>query len=130
MSFKEYNQDQPFLLPLSLHDFLPEGHLARVINVVINELDLRELYDRYSDVGCSAYHPLALLKTLFYAYATGERSSRVIAHRIKSDIAYMYLAALQQPDFRTVNRFRKDNVEVLKGLFVQVVRLCVGMGMT
>lgn len=130
MSFKEYNQYQPFLLPLSMHDFLPEGHLARVINTVINELDLEELYDKYSDLGCSAYHPQALLKTLFYAYATGERSSRVIAHRLKSDIAYMYLAALQQPDFRTVNRFRKDNAEVLKGLFVQVVRLCVGMGMT
>lgn len=130
MSFKEYNQDQPFLLPLSLHDFLPEGHLARVINTVINELDLRELYGMYSDLGCAAYHPQALLKTLFYAYATGERSSRVIAHRLKSDIAYMYLAALQQPDFRTVNRFRKDNSEVLKDLFVQVVRLCVGMGMT
>lgn len=130
MSFKEYNQEQPFLLPLSLHDFLPEGHLARVINTVINELDLRELYDRYSDSGCSAYHPQALLKTLFYAYATGERSSRVIAHRLKSDIAYMYLAASQQPDFRTVNRFRKDNAEILKGLFIQVVRLCVGMGIT
>lgn len=130
MSFKEYNQDQPFLLPLSMHDFLPESHLVRVINTVINELDLRELYDRYSDLGCTAYHPQALLKTLFYAYATGERSSRVIAHRLKSDIAYMYLAALQQPDFRTVNRFRKDNAEILKGLFIQVVRLCVGMGMT
>jgi len=130
MSFKEYNQDQPFLLPLSMHDFLPEGHLARLINTVINELDLRELYNKYSDLGCSAYHPQSLLKTLFYAYATGERSSRVIAHRLNSDIAYMYLAALQKPDFRTVNRFRKDNAAVLKGLFVQVVRLCVGMGMT
>ena len=129
MSFKEYNQDQPFLLPLSLHDFLPEGHLARVINAVVNELDLGELYDRYSDVGCSAYHPQGMLKVLFYAYATGERSSRVISHRVRSDVAYMYLAALQQPDFRTINRFRKDNLEILRGLFGQIVRLCIEMGM-
>lgn len=58
----------------------------------------------------------------------GERSSRVIAHRLRSDIAYMYLSAMQQPDFRTVNRFRKDNIDI-KGLFIQIVRLCVEMGM-
>lgn len=129
MSFKEYNQEQPFLLPLSLHDFLPEGHLSCVVNEVVNELTLQELYDRYSELGCSAYHPQMMLKVLFYGYALGERSSRVIAHRLKSDVAYMYLSALQQPDFRTINRFRKDNIEILKGLFVQIVRFCKEMGM-
>src|SRR3990170_6796948 len=129
MSFKEYNQDQPFLLPLSLHDFLTEGHLAHVVNEVINELSLEELYAKYSDLGCAAYHPQMMLKVLFYGYATGERSSRVIAHRVKSDVACMYLSALQQPDFRTINRFRKDNTEILRDLFVQIVRVCVEMGM-
>jgi len=77
--FKDYDQEQQFLLPPSLHDFLPEGHLARVINEVVKELDLRELYARYSDLGSPAYHPQMMLKVLFYAYAMGERSSRVIA---------------------------------------------------
>lgn len=129
MSFKQYNQDQQFLLPSSLHDFLPEGHLACVINDVVEELDLEELYERYSDLGCTAYHPQMMLKVFFYGYATGERSSRVIAHRLRSDVAYMYLSAQQYPDFRTINRFRKDNIDILKGLFVQVVRLCVELGM-
>ena len=96
MPFKEYNQDQLFLFPPSLHDFLPKDHLARVINEVVDELDLRELYDRYSDLGCTAYHPQLMLKVLFYGYAMGERSSRVISHRLSSDVAYMYLSALQQ----------------------------------
>ncbi len=129
MSFKEYNQDQLFLFPPSLHDFLPKDHLARVINEVVVGLDLRGLYDRYCDLGCTAYHPQLMLKVLFYGYAMGERSSRVIAHRLRSDVAYMYLSALQQPDFRTVNRFRKDNIDLLKGFFVQIVRLCREMGM-
>lgn len=129
MLFKEYNQDQQFLLPSSLHDFLPEGHLARVINDVVEELNLEELYERYSDLGCTAYHPQMMLKVLFYGYATGERSSRVIAHRLRSDVAYMYLSAWQYPDFRTINRFRKDNIDILKGLFVQIVRLCMELGM-
>ena len=129
MSFKEYTQDQPFLLPLSLHDFVEEEHLARVVNDVVNLLDLNALYVRYSELGCSAYHPQMMLKVLFYGYATGERSSRVLAHRLKSDVAYMYLSGCQRPDFRTLNRFRKENLGALKDLFVQVVRLCKAMGM-
>lgn len=129
MSFKEYNQDQLFLLPPSLHNFLPDGHLARVINEVVREFELRALYDHYSDLGSSAYHPQIMVKVLFYGYAMGEWSSRVIAHGLKSDVAYMYLSALQQPDFKTINRFRKDNIDVLRGLFVQMVRICVGLGM-
>jgi transposase len=82
--FKEYSQDQMFLFPPSLDDFLPKDHMARVINEVVDELDLRELYDRYSDLGCTAYHPQLMLKVLFYGYAMGERSSRVIAHRLRS----------------------------------------------
>jgi transposase len=58
------------------------------------------------------------VKVLFYGYAMGERSSRVIAHRLKSDVAFMYLSAFQQPDLRTINRFRKDNIDILKGLFI------------
>lgn len=69
MSFKEYNQDQLFLLPSLLHDFLPEGHLARVINEVVNVLNLEDLYARYSRLGCSAYDPQMMLKVLFYGYA-------------------------------------------------------------
>jgi transposase len=129
VSFKEYNQDQLFLLPPSLYEFLSADHLAHVINEVVHELDLCELYDRYSDLGCTAYHPQMMLKVVFYGYAMGERSSRVIAHRLRSDVAYMFLAALQHPDFRTINRFRKDNIDLLKGFFVQVVRVCVEMGM-
>jgi transposase len=100
-----------------------------VINEVVDELDLRELYGRYSDLGSSAYHPQMMLKVLFHGYAMGERSSRVIAHRLRSDVAYMYLSALQQPDFRTINRFRKGNVDLLRGFFVQIVGLCVELGM-
>jgi transposase len=127
--FKEYNQEQRFLLPLSLEEFVGEDHLARVINEVVNRLDLTALYARYSALGCSAYHPQLLLKVLFYGYATGERSSRKIAHRLANDVAYMYLAGMQRPDFRTINRFRQEHLVLLQGLFVQIVRLCQALGM-
>jgi transposase len=127
--FKDYDQNQQFLLPPALQDFIPAEHLARIINEVVETLDLSELYNRYSDMGCTAYHPQMMLKLLFYGYATGERSSRLIANRTCSDVGYMYLAGMQRPDFRTINRFRKDNIDALKGLFVQIVRLCSAMGM-
>ena len=129
MSFKEYNQNQPFLLPPSLQEFISSDHLARVINDVVEEIDLTDLYRRYSYYGCNAFHPQMMLKVMFYAYATGERSSRKIAYRLSCDVAYMYLSALQKPDFRTINRFRKDNIDILKNLFVQIVMLCSKMGM-
>jgi len=129
MSFKEYTQAQTFLLPPSLEEFVGADHLAQVINEVVNSLDLSELYARYSELGCSAYHPQLLLKVLFYGYATGERSSRKLAHRLRSDVASMYLAGMQTPDFRTINRFRKDHLGLVQGLFVQIVRLCQAMGM-
>jgi len=127
--FKEYDQEQRFLLPLSVEDFVGEDHLARVINEVVNRLDLTALYTRYSELGCSAYHPQLLLKVLFYGYATGERSSRKLAHRLASDVAYLYLAGMQRPDFRTINRFRQEHLGLLQGLFVQIVRLCQALGM-
>ena len=129
MRFKEYDQNQTFLLPPSLEEFVPAGHLTRIINEVVNTLDLNVLYSRYSDAGCHSYHPQMMLKILFYGYAVGEHSSRVLAHRMASDVAYMYLGAMQRPDFRTINRFRKDNIDLIKNFFVQIVQLCKTLGM-
>lgn len=129
MPFKEYQQNQNFLLPPNLQDFVPPQHLARVIDSVANQLKLDSLYARYSDIGCHAYHPLMMLKVLFYAYAVGDYSSRLIAYRLKSDLAFMFLSGLQTPDFHTVNRFRKDNLDLLDDLFQQIVRLCSRKGL-
>lgn len=129
MSFKEYDQGQLDLLPRSIHDYLPEGHLAKVVNGVVERMDLRRIQERYSEQGCSAYHPRMMVKVLFYGYAVGERSSRKLAHRLESDLAYMYLAGHQRPDFRTINRFRKDHVDLLGELFGEIVRVCKEVGM-
>jgi transposase len=129
MSFKEYNQDQMELLPRSVHEYLEEGHLAKVIHQVVESLDIGCIEKRYSEQGCSAYNPRMLVKVFFYGYATGERSCRKLAYRLHSDLAYMYLAGHQEPDFRTLNRFRKDHRDLWPGLFAQIVRLCWEMGM-
>ena len=63
-----------------------------------------------------------MVKVLLYGYCVGVSSSRRIAQRLHEDIAFRVLAANNTPDFRTISDFRKDNLEALSGLFLQVLR--------
>jgi transposase len=74
--FKEYNQHQIMLMPPSLDEKVPEGHLGRCISTIVDELDVREIEEGYSEIGCRAYHPRMLIKLLLYGYSIGIRSSR------------------------------------------------------
>ena len=127
--FKPINNDQLFLLPPSVEDFVSENHLARVIKEVVETIDVRTIETRYSHLGQKSYHPHLLLKPLFYGYSIGIRSGRKIAAACESDTAFMYLANMYRPDFRTINDFRKDNIEFVQTAFVHVVQLCKGLGM-
>jgi len=115
--FKPYRLDQLMLLPSSLHDFIPARHLARLVDKVVEKLETASIEDKYSELGQHTYHPKILIKLLFYGYAVGERSGRVIARRCETDTAYMYLAQMYRPDFRTINDFRKNNTGELSEYF-------------
>lgn len=127
--FKPVNNDQLYLLPPSVEDFIPAGHLARVINDVVETIDVKAIETKYSILGQKSYHPHLLLKLLFYGYSTGVRSGRKIASACEQDTAFMYLAAMYKPDFRTINDFRKNNIEFIQQSFVHIVQLCKGLGM-
>ena len=123
--FEPYDPDQGLLLPPSLNDWLPEGHLARFISETVDELDLSALFKKYRQRedgrGRIAYHPRMMLKVLIYAYSEGFFSSRKIAAGLESLVALRYLAAGNQPSHRTLARFRQENVHQFEQLFVQVV---------
>jgi transposase len=118
------------LLPLDIKEMIPEDHLVHAVDAVVEKLDLSCIYEKVenSEGGRPCYHPLMLVKVLFYAYATGVRSSRKIAARLESDIFFMYLAAMQKPDFRTISDFRKGHLAQLKELFKQIVVICLELG--
>lgn len=97
--FRKYDQKQQFLLPLNLEDFVPENHLARVLNDIVDVVDITAIESTYSKEGCPAYHPIILLKILLYGYLIGIRSSRKLQQMTQTDTAFMYLAAMQKPDF-------------------------------
>jgi len=123
--FRPYHPEQGYLLPASLSEWLPEGHLAYFISDVVDDLDLRPFYERYEGDGRrnSPYDPRMLLKVLVYAYASGVFSSRKIAKKLEEDVAFRVLGAGNFPDHRTVNRFREEHLEEFAGIFQQVVKL-------
>ncbi len=129
MKFIPYSNKQGLLLPNYVEDWIPEGHLARMVDTVVEQLDISLLNNAYDEEGRPAYHPRMMLKVLFYAYATSLRSSRKIQKRLETDIAYIWLSGHQIPDFHTIADFRRKNFKVLHGLFVQIVLLCYELGM-
>ena len=126
-----YEPDQQLLLPAALQEWLPDDHLAYFISDVVDQLDMSEVTARYERErrGGPPYHPRMMVKVLLYGYCVGVASSRRIAQRLHEDIAFRVLAANNTPDFRTISDFRKDNLDALSGLFVQVLALCQQAGL-
>jgi len=129
MKFKEYRQNQMMLMPPSLDDKIPQDHLARYISKVVDQLNIKEIEDGYSDLGCHAYHPQMLIKVILYGYSIGIRSSRRIQREIREDLVFMWLAGMQAPDFRTISDFRKERIKDIRKLFNQVLEICNKLGM-
>jgi len=127
--FKKYDQKQQFLLPISLENFIPEDHIGRILNDIIDAIDITTFESKYSKDGCPAYHPRLLIKILLYGYMINIRSSRDIHKMTHTDTAFMYLAAVQHPDFRTICRFRSTHLDAIKDVFSQAATVCKEMGM-
>ena len=127
--FKPYRKSQFMLFPNSIDDYVPQNHLSRMISNIVEQLDTRSIEDKYSQLGQNTYHPKMLIKLLFYGYAIGERSGRKISSKCETDTAYIYLSQMYKPDFRTVNDFRKNNIEELSGYFINIVRMCKELGL-
>lgn len=118
-------------MPPSLHDWLPEGHLARFIADVMEELDLGAICRSYEGDGrgLAAYQPMMMARLLLYGYCLGVVSSRKIERATYEDVAFRFLSADSHPDHDTVAAFRKRHLEALAGLFVQALRLCEKAGL-
>lgn len=131
-SFLPDDVNQSLLFPPSLHDWLPEGHLARFLLDVVNALELGAIYASYEEKdgrGQSAYAPEVMVRLLLYGYATGVYSSRKIEARTYEDVAFRYLTGDQHPDHATIAEFRKRHLEALAGLFTQGLLLCEKAGL-
>jgi len=129
--YRPYHPDQLLLLPPSLHDWLPDHHLAYFVSDVVDSFDLRDIEAGYEDEtrGAPPYHPAMMVKVLVYGYCTGVYSSRRIARHVLEDVAFRVLAAGNTPDFRTISDFRLRHLKALTGLFEQTLRVARKAGL-
>jgi transposase len=122
--FKPYHQHQLMLLPPSLEELIPKDHACRVVNDVINRINLEPLNAAYHTTGSSSYHPQMLLKVLVYGYVSNIYSSRKLEAACKESIYFMFLSSMSYPDHNTINRFRGVRLKnALRAVFEQVVEL-------
>jgi len=129
VTFKDYQQDQILLLPPSLEELISQKHLVRVVNLVINRIDLKILEGAYKGGGASNYHPRMMLKVLVYAYSSKLYSCRRIDQALGQDIHFMWLSGMQRPDFRTINNFRSGTLKpVIEKIFGEVLNFLIEEG--
>src|SRR3954465_518244 len=130
-NFIACDRDQELLLPPSLREWLPEGHLAWFVIDAVAELDLGAFYAAYraDGHGRAAHDPAMMVALLLYGYAIGERSSRRIERRCSEDVATRVICVNQAPDHTTIARFRQRHETALAELFGEVLALCAAAGL-
>jgi transposase len=125
------DREQLFLLPMSMRDWLAEGHLAWFVIDVVDQIDTGAFHARHPNdgVGRPAYDPDMMLALLFYAYIIGVRSSRRIEAACRTDAAYRVICGNHTPDHATIARFLVNHERAIEGVFVEVLRLCAAAGL-
>jgi len=129
MSYREYNQEQTDIFGLDINARIPEHHLVRFVNDLIENMDLTKLHAQYSPEGSPAYNPKMMLKIIVYAYMNGIYTCRKIAKAVRENINFIWLTGDQQPDFRTINTFAWTRCkDVLAEVFCKVVLMAEEKG--
>ena len=121
--FHPIDRDIDFLLPPSVQEWLPQGHLSRYVVEVVEGLELGDLERAYAGKGSAAYHPALLLSLLIYGYATGCFSSRKIERATYDSLAFRYIACNRHPDHDTLANFRKRFGKEFEAVFVEVLQV-------
>jgi len=127
--YKTYNQSQLSLLPPSYDELVPSNHPVRIVNTIIDNIDISSIEKTYKGGGTSSYHPRMLLKVIVYSYLRNIYSSRKIEQALQENIHFMWLSGQNKPDHNTINDFRGKRLKNnFKKIFNQVVLLLAQEG--
>lgn len=127
--FKQYNQGQAELFPQRLDDYIGENDPVRLVNQVVDELDLTAIIQSYKGGGTSSFCPRMMIKVLFYAYMRNIYSCRKIEAALSENVHFLWLSGKQFPDFRTINDFRSKRLRnQINTIFGKVVVMLVELG--
>ena len=127
--FKDYTPKQMMLLPPSLEELIDVNHPVRIVDRIIDKIDIESLTKTYKGGGTSSYHPRMLLKVLVYAYLLNIYSSRGIEDQLKENLHFMWISGMNRPDHNTIYRFRSKRLkDEIKKIFALVVSLLAEEG--
>ncbi len=104
-TFKPYDNRQVQWI-YDIEALIPEHHVARVVDEMVEAIPDEQLFSYYVGGGRASYHPKMMLKIILFGYSQKVYSCRGIETLVRENIPAMWLAAMQQPDFRTINEFR------------------------
>ena len=124
---KSYNNNRLFLTVNPGED-IAENDPVRVVDAIVEGLDLKDFKKLYREKGRCPYHPKMMLKIILYAYMNNIYSCRKIEKAVLRDIHYIWLAAQERPDFVTINRFRNRVKNEINNIFTQVVLVLADKG--
>jgi transposase len=124
VQFKALPSNSPNLFPENIFDKISANHPARLVNQVVDELNLDSVIKLYKGGGTTSYHPRMLIKVLFYAYLSNIYSCRKIEKALQENIYFMWLSGNSTPDYRTINYFRGKRLKgIIQSLFSDIVRM-------
>jgi transposase len=126
------NRAQSTLFPESLDDYITEDNPVRVVDVFVEELDLKALgFDSAEPeaTGRPSYHPATLLKIYIYGYLNRIQSSRRLERETQRNVELIWLTGRLSPDFKTIADFRKDNGKAIRRVCRELVVLSRNLGL-
>jgi transposase len=126
--FKPYSQNQQFLMPKNIDDFIGDGHIARFISQIVDEMDVDFILDTYQGGGTSSYNPRMMLKCWVLGFVYRIYSCRLLAKSTRENLAFIWISGNQTPDFRTLNNFRLRLTDDIKQIFKQIVLYGMELG--
>ena len=126
------DRNQLNMLPISLDEMISDDNPIRVIDALVDSLDMHVLGFKYAtpkNIGRKPYDPKHLLKLYIYGYFNGIRSTRKLEKECKRNIEVMWLLDNLKPDDKTISNFRQDNKKAMIEVFKQFSMLCNELGL-
>ncbi len=128
LHFRPYNPNQMVLFPQRIDEDIAENAPVRIVNAIVDNLNLDNFKKLYKETGRCPYHPKMMLKVILYAYMNNVYSCRKIEQSLLRDIHFIWLAGYEKPDFITINRFRNRVKEEINNVFTQLVLILADKG--
>ena len=125
---KNYSNSDQLFIWVNLDEEIPQGDPVRLVDAIVESLDLKRFKKLYRECGRCAYHPKMMLKIILYAYLDNTYSCRKIEELLRYDIRFKWLAAQECTDFITINRFRIRVKNEINNIFTHVVLLLANRG--